>query len=1011
MPSFTEKSLVEDYVVEKLQERGWRFVPPEELGRESLEDALLAPALARALRRLNSDVGIGDDEIEQAMNELVLKTSGSEGVRQILRFLKFGVPVKPERDKGIKYVRLFDYRDPGKNEFVVSRQVVHRSGKEEIRNDMLLYVNGIPLVNVECKNPANFAESVYNAYAQIKRYERTVPELYKYVQIGVAARETALYFPIVPWLSEDEVRMHTWREEGLDPIDSMIEMLRPDTLLNIVKNYLFYRIEHGSATKVIARYMQYRAAEKIYRRTVDHVSGADPRDRGLIWHWQGSGKTLTMIFAAAKLYYDEALENPTIFFIVDREELEEQLVEEFNALDLGIPAVDRVYSIEKLRSVLEHDEGRGKRGVIITLIQKFRPDELQDLGRSLERMEARNLRTIRGRRNVVAFVDEGHRTQYGTLAAQMRSLLKNATFYAFTGTPIAKGSRDTYYQFSNPPEEMYLDKYFITDSIEDGFTLKIVYQPRLERDVHLKRELLEGFLEAELEEIPEEFRERTEEKLKGKMNAIRVFLENPERIRKVAEDLSEHFRENVDGRFKAVVVAVSRKACVLYKRALDELLPPEYSEVVMTFSDKDPEIISDYRRELAGRYPGMDDDGVRKEIVRRYKEEELPKMLVVTDMLLTGFDAPILQTMYLDKPLKEHRLLQAIARTNRPYMDVKEAGLVIDYVGILKHLVRAFEMYSKDEVKGALFSVDDVRKEFLEAKEKILGMLGEVPRDDYGREAMQRAMEVLTTDEAAGREFVDLYRRMRKSFELLGPDEVKLENFSDYKWITAIYTYYYNTVLRSSVDDADRYARKYFRKTLKYVYKSTELEDFQRTLPAIEFDDNYLRNLEEKLGSKEERAANLVFTLNRFVLVDKSRNPIYESLSERVERLVEMWRERTKDYEKIYSEGVGIIQEMQKLRERQRGLGLGGLQYSVLLKLEERLGRREELVGDVRRLFESLGKSTFRGWQTRQSARKEVERDVRRFLRKYIVKHGLSVEDVDALSKEIMEVMYEYGAN
>ncbi|PMP73177.1 MAG: hypothetical protein C0180_07505 [Aciduliprofundum sp.] len=1004
MPSFNEKSLVEDYIVEKLEKKGWRFISAEDLEREGLEEVLLTPVLIRSLYKLNSDIGIGDEEVRQVINELTLRSTRSERIRQILNFFKFGLPVKFEKEREVKYVRLFDHKEIMNNEFIVSRQVTHRSGDNEIRNDIILYVNGIPLVNIECKNPANFAESVYNAYSQIKRYERTIPELYKYMQIGVAARETALYFPIVPWQNEDEVKKHQWREEGLDPIDSLIEMLRPDSLLNIIKNYLFFRIEHGSATKVIARYMQYRAAEKIYNRTINHIKGVEPKDKGLVWHWQGSGKTLTMIFAANKLYHDESLENPTIFFIIDREELEEQLVEEFNALDIAKP--DRIYSIEALKKALEHDEGKGKRGIIITLIQKFRPDELSALQKSLEEQGY----TIRERKNVIAFVDEGHRTQYGTLAAQMRGILKNATFYAFTGTPIAKGSRDTYYQFSYPPNENYLDKYFITDSIEDGFTLKIVYQPRLERDVHLKRELLDAFLDTELEEIPEEFREKVEEKLKKNMDLIRVVLENPERIKKVANDIAEHFKDNVDGRFKAVVVAVSRKACVLYKKALDELLPKDYSEVVMTFNRNDPPEISDYLAELQKMYLGKEIDGIRKEIVRKYKEEELPKILIVTDMLLTGFDAPILQTMYLDKPLKEHRLLQAIARTNRPYKDVKEAGMVIDYVGILKLLVRAFEMYSKDEIKGALFNIDDIRDEFLKAKQKILDIFKDVPKDGYSREAMEKAIEVLTSDVASSNNFIANYKILRRDFELLGPDEVKQESFSEYKWITAIYVYYCNTVLRSSIDEADMYAKSYFKKTLKHVYESMELEDIQKTLPSIAFDSNYLRNIEEKLKTKEEKAANIVFTLNRFVLVDKSRSPIYESLSEKVEKLLEMWKERKKDYAKIYSEGVEIIQDIQKLQERQKSLGLGDLQYSVLLTLEAKLGQKEELVKDVNELFESLKRYTFKGWYMQQSARKDVQKEVRRFIRqRYFKKYRLTQKDIDELFDKVMGMIYEHG--
>jgi len=404
--------------------------------------------------------------------------------------------------------------------------------------------------------------------------------------------------------------------------------------------------------------MQYRAAEKIVDRVQKNLRGETDKNKGLVWHWQGSGKTLTMIFAANKLYHNEALENPTIFFIVDRIELEEQLYKEFAALDIPEPEI--IGSIPELRRMLRHDEGKGKRGIFITLIHKFRTEELQQLHQELIQ-QSKTQDTILDRKNVIAFLDEGHRTQYGLLAAQMRAILKEAFFFGFTGTPIAKKGKNTYQEFSYPPHENYLDKYFVTESLKDEFTVKIVYQPRLEEDVHLKKELLEIFWETEIEEIPDEAREVVEEKVKKRLNLINAYLEGEKRIRVIAKDIAEHFKENLDGKYKAMVVAANRKACVHYKKALDENLPPEYTEVVMTYDLGDETPIPEFKEELIKRYHGKEPDDIKKEVVEKFLEEQNPKILVVTDMLLTGFDAPMVQTMYLDKPLKEHRLLQAIA--------------------------------------------------------------------------------------------------------------------------------------------------------------------------------------------------------------------------------------------------------------------------------------------------------------------------------------------------------------
>ena len=265
---FTEKKLVEDYFMQRLEEKGWRFVSADDLERDSYEEVLLIPNLIRALQRINKKSELGNEEINKVINELKLTVTGHEGAKRILNYYKFGVPVKFEKEKVVKYVQLFDFEEIENNEFIVTRQVYYQ-GKDRIRTDIILYINGIPLVDIECKNPTSISESWFNAYKQIKDYERTVPELYKYIQIGVAAESQARYFPIVPW--QEEVRTHEWREEEKDSIDSTMEMLSRDSLLDLIKNFLFFRVEFGNATKVIARYMQYRAANKIVNRVKESL--------------------------------------------------------------------------------------------------------------------------------------------------------------------------------------------------------------------------------------------------------------------------------------------------------------------------------------------------------------------------------------------------------------------------------------------------------------------------------------------------------------------------------------------------------------------------------------------------------------------------------------------------------------------------------------------------------------------------------------------------------------------
>ncbi len=1002
---FTEKSLVEDYIVEKLMEKRWRFVPANELGRDTLEEPLLIRNLIRAIKKINQEKGIGDEEINRVVNELKLTPTGQEGAKRILNFFKLGVPVKFEREKVVNYVRLFDFRDIDQNEFIVTRQA-HYQGKERIRTDIILYINGIPLVNIECKNPTGVSESWTTAYGQIKRYEADVPELYKYIQIGIAAESVARYFPIVPWQRPEEIKTHEWREEGVDSINSTLVMLSREILLDIIKDYIFYRIEMGNATKVITRYMQYRAANKMANRVVGNLKGEDDKDKGLIWHWQGSGKTLTMIFAANILFFRRELENPTIIFIVDRIELKDQLYDEFNALDIVEPEI--IKSIPELKDFLKYEDYRGKRGIFIVLIHKFRHEELKELQGELEELSVRK-ETIMNRENVIAFIDEGHRTQYGLLAAQMKAIFKKAYFFALTGTPISKRGRDTYLEFSYPPTEPYLDRYFITDSLRDGFTVKIVYQPRLEKEVHLKRDELKSFIDSPFEELPEEIKEEVKEGVRKRLNLVKVRLENPERIAVIAEDIAEHFKENVDGRFKALVAAGSQKACTLYKNELDKYLPFEYSEIVMSYqtsskSHDDP--VFGKAAETRERYGGRDLDEIRKMIVERFKEEETPKILIVTDMLLTGFDAPILQVMYLDKPLKEHRLLQAVARTNRPYRDLKEAGLVLDYVGVLKEYQRALEMYSKEDLKGALFDYDSIRDEFITLIRDLLDIFDGLSVG-YHRETLLKAIEIITTDNEREKRFVEEYKKLSKLFEILGPDEVKLEYFESYKWLSAVYTYYRKVVIHQPTYELD--IQRYFEKTLQYIHRTTEIEKLDSELPAIEFDGNYLTALEEKVKDRKEKAANILFTLNRFILVDRHRNPIYESLVDKVDRLVEMWKEKNRDYAKIYTEGTRIVEAIDILSSRQKDLGFSDLEYSMLLALEERLGTENKLTREVNDLSGRLREFMFPGWINQITTTKEIEREVRRFARGLKKKYDLSLEEMNELHERLIENVRNFG--
>ncbi|MDG6250434.1 HsdR family type I site-specific deoxyribonuclease, partial [Methanocalculus sp.] len=977
-----ESTLVELPLIQLLKEKGWVYIPGDNLERDSFREPLLISTLVRKIQSLNPDIELEDTEIWHIIRELQMRGNGPEDQKKILEFFKYGVSIRIEKIREVRYIRLFDFTSPLNNEFFVSNQVIHEGrgeqGDQRQRNDIILYINGIPLVNIECKSPATLTENWTNAFNQIKGYEQTIPELYKYVQIGVAGEQIFKYFPIVPWMKG--VQVDEWRleKEEYDPLNAIADMLDPKRLLDIIQNFLFIRREFGEEKKVLPRYIQYRAANKMVQRVLDNLAGKTEKNKGLIWHWQGTGKTLTMIFAANKLYLHPALQNPSIFFVVDRIDLEEQLYAEYNALSTVQPEI--IGSSGKLKSVLLHDGGKGKRGIMITLINKFRPEELNELEKELKQTKA----SIVERKNVIVFIDEGHRSQYGLLAAQMKAIFKKAFFFALTGTPIQKtGNRNTYKEFGYPDDDdYYLDRYFIKESISEGYSVKIAYQPRLEKEdgISLNREMLRAFLEVELEEIPEKFRENVEDGVKKRLNIINLYLEGEDRIGKVAADIAQHFKENVDGKFKAMVVAASRKACVHYKRALDKHLPPEHSEIVMTHTDDDVDEIKTYTKELKKRYGLSDTEEINKLLRENFRDEnDLPKILIVTSKLLTGYDAPILQTMYLDKPLKEHRLLQAIARTNRPYKEVKEAGMILDYVGVLKEIKKALENYSEKDLEGALYGMDAIKEEFGRLMAELIEIFKDVNVRAYDREILVKTLEILTTDEEVGEAFLKTYRHVRKIFELLGSDGITLDWFEDYKWLSTIYSCYIKRVLREQ-PNYTRDVQKYFEKTVKYVHKTTEVQEINNSMPVLELDSEYLKRLEERVATKKEKAANIVFALNRFRLTDKRRTPADETILDRVEGLITLWREKTKDYDKIYAEGAEIIKGMQTLEKRQKELGLSNLEYSFLLNVEQTWGSNEALVEEVRGLSTDLSGDMFPDWIAQTSAKKNIEQKIRKFV-------------------------------
>jgi len=1004
-----EKGL-EDYIIEELVKRGWKYVDSSSLGREDLNKPLLNSVLKEKIREFNP--GISEDDISGAISILETRSNGPKGCREVLEYLKFGIPIKLSKTMASARLKLIDYKNINRNEFVISRQVTHL-GFNKIVNDKMLYVNGIPLVNIEVKNPTNPSVSWIDAFHQIKRYEQDVPELYKYVQIGVAIESTARYFPILPWAKADTTPLYEWKEEGLDAVDSTIEMLRPERLLDILKFFTYFRMEEGRESKVIARYMQYRAANKIVERVQNRLRERESVNRGLIWHWQGSGKTLTMIFAAMKLYW--LLENnPIIFFVVDRLELQNQLYyENLTKLDLGPEVKPKlVENIERLKEVLSYKDYEGEPGLFVVTIQKFLPKEFDELEKILLEAAKSNPGAVINRRDVIVMVDEAHRTQYGVLAEQMMRILRKANYFAFTGTPVPRKNpkKNTFSKFS-PPDEPYLDKYFILDSIDDGNTVKITYKPA-PYEYRLDRELLEKFMESELDELPDEVKSRIEQRIGEELDIrkFKLFLEKPDRIDKIAKYIADHFRSNVDGKFKSMVVASSRKACILYKRALDRYLPSEYSEVVMTFlsNEKDDDIES-YRKELLNRYMMGDPKDAVQKIIEKFRTEDNPKILIVTDMLITGFDAPILQTIYLDKPLKGHRLLQAIARVNRPYQGVKEYGLVIDFVGVFAELEKAFSMYEKEDLKGAVFDSTEVLSEFRDGLQQLLQLVGPKPNnlsEENLFKHVRSIAESLAKNRENERKFIDSYRRLRKIYEFIAPELSRMEK-ERYKWLTEIYVFYMKSFFQGYSTE-DELVNRYFKKTIEAISQSIKVLEKEADFSPITIDRKFFEEfIQNRSKSEEEKVSLLIMGIVKFKQYDRN-DPVYMSLADKVEALLEEWRKRQKKSIELYQDAKSLWEEIYDLKEEQAKLNLKDRDYVIYHALVD-AGFSKNLAENVaRELISKISdKISIPNWSLNPKLEREVEKEIALTIYKEAKGAGLTVDRM----KKLVEVLTERVIN
>ena len=714
--------------------------------------------LRLALIRLNPEIAAQPDradEVIYALRAILLSVQADGLVRANENFMAWlrGEKTMPFGPHGEHVpVRLVDAANPAHNQLVVTNQWIYQAGAVEKRFDVVFVVNGLPIVIGEAKTPTRSAVTWFDGAFQVNEiYERQVPAMFvpnvfSFATEGKLLRYGTIRMPIDIW--------GPWRTRENEPEGSLADvrrtvesMLRPEVVLDILQNFtVFATDKKHRRIKIICRYQQYFTTNQIVERVVKGY----PK-KGLIWHFQGSGKSLLMVFAAQKLRLHPRLGNPTVIIVVDRIDLDTQITATFNAAD--VPNMVGVATRQELQDLL----GQDVRKVLITTIHKF--------GEAGGKLNERS--------NIIVMVDEAHRTQEGDLGRKMREALPNAFLFGLTGTPINRADKNTFWAFgADEDEKGYLSRYSFQESIRDKATLPLHFEAP-----EVKLKIDKAAIDEAYKAITGELSEQDRDDLAKRAAKMAVLVKNPERVRAVVNHIVKHFQTKVEPNgFKAQVVTFDRECCVLYKAVMDELIGPEASAVVMTGAQNDPPEWKQHVR----------DKDAEEKLLDRFRDPADPlQFVIVTSKLLTGFDAPILQVMYLDKPMKDHNLLQAICRTNRTFGQEKTHGLIVDYIGIFDDVARALN-FDEKAVQLVVSNIEELRKALPLQMQKCLAFFPGVDRTVGGYEGLMAAQQCLPNNEVRDK-FAAQYSVLGTIWEALSPDPCLSPYETDYRWLTQVY--------------------------------------------------------------------------------------------------------------------------------------------------------------------------------------------------------------------------------
>ena len=900
-----EHKTVQAPILKYAQEIGWTFVPREEAEARRGFD----PEADSGERAKNGSMFF-DDLLDARVREFNPRYAEAEGAlpgqfrhlhadiygnRDFVEYLRNRGKFFDHEEKRERDLVLINYDDPAKNIYEVTEEWAFHNGHCGTREDVVFLINGIPVLVIECKN-AGRDEGIALGIDQIRRYHRETPELFVPEQIFTAT--DVIGFSYGATWNTVRRNIFNWKSEEVGKLESKIKSFCAiPQVLAFLKDYIVFAEKDEELNKYILRQHQTGAVENVIQRSLD-----SKRRRGLVWHTQGSGKTFTMIKAAEKLFRAPEADKPTVLLMIDRNELEDQMLKNLAALGLG--NLEHAGSIARLNRLLKDDY----RGIIVTMIHKFR-DMPAD---------------INTRENIYVLIDEAHRTTGGDLGNFLMAGLPNATFIGFTGTPVDKTvyGRGTFKTFGCEDDKGYLHKYSIADSIEDGTTLPLYYQLAPSEMLVPHETLDKEFLSlAEAEGVADI--EELNKILERAVN-LKNFLKGRDRIHKVAQFVAKHYRENVEPLgYKAFLVGVDREACARYKHALDQFLPPEYSEVVYTGSNNDSALLKEFHL----------DPKKERQIRKSFgKIDQQPKILIVTEKLLTGFDAPVLYAMYLDKPMRDHTLLQAIARVNRPYENetqemVKPHGFVLDFVGIFDKLEKALA-FDSDEINAI---VKDLKLLKVLFKNKMESKAPEY-LDLIKRQFDDKDVDILIEhfrDPERRKEFFREYKEIEMLYEIISPDAFLRPYIDDYATLSAIFN-----VVRKSYARTVPVDRDFQRKTNELVQKHIGTTYAQPVTEALKINEDTVRYIAANKGGDNSKVINLIKSIEK-AAEEQKNDPYLIAMAERARIVQEAFEGRQATTAETLARLLREVEANETRKKVQAAKGFDGLTFFIYRMLED----------------------------------------------------------------------------